>query len=256
MANNTRKVGIVTLHGYSNYGNKLQNYALQEIINTLGYEANTVIIKAKDNTDSILIRRIKTFFKTSPKKIIRILMERRKQQLFYQNNKELIDNRTRVFKDFSKEYLNEIFYYSEDDIAQDYKYFITGSDQVWNPHYITDMNKYFLTFAHKEQRISYAASFSCPNIPDEYKGKYRNWILGMSKISVREEAGANIIKSLTGIEVPVLLDPTLLLSQEQWISISRKALNKTQEDYILTYFLGEIDEKTKGYIEGIAKEKN
>lgn len=43
----------------------------------------------------------------------------------------------------------------------------------------------------------------------------------MAKISVRERVGANIIKHLTGIDVPVLLDPTLLLSKEQWISISK-----------------------------------
>ena len=141
------------------------------------------------------------------------------------------------------------------NLIQKYKYFIAGSDQVWNPIYINDMDKYFLTFAKKEQRISYAASFSCPDIPEQYKLKYRDWIKGMSRISVREETGANIIKNLVGIEVPVLLDPTLLLSREKWISISKKPKNKPKVGYILTYFLGRIDKKNKRYIESIAKEK-
>lgn len=257
MDNNPKKIGILTLHGYQNYGNKLQNYALQKIINSLGFEANTVIIRKNRNVNNILSRRIKTVFKTSPSKIIGNLIERKKQKAFYKNNKELIDNRTRTFKDFSRKYLNEKFFFDSDDdydnLIKSYEYFIAGSDQVWNPIYINDMNNYFLTFAPNERRISYAASFSCLDIPDKYKDKYKNWILGMAKISVRERVGANIIKHLTGIDVPVLLDPTLLLSKEQWISISKKSTNKPEEGYILAYFLGKIDEETKLYIESIAK---
>lgn len=258
MINDIRKVAIITLHGYNNYGNRLQNYALQETLRNLGFQVDTIIFKSQENTDRSLSRKAKILFKTHPKKTIRIIVDRIRNNHFYKKNKKLIENRIKAFKDFSKEYLNEIFIEDIDDnssFIQKYKYFITGSDQVWNPCYINDMDKYFLTFAEKEQRISYAASFSCPDIPEQYKQKYRDWIKGMSKISVREKAGADIIKSLTGIEVPVLLDPTLLLSKEKWFSISKKATNKPEKDYILTYFLGKIDKKTKRYIENIAKQK-
>ena len=39
-----KRVGIITLHGHYNYGNKLQNYALQETIKYLGCDVETVII--------------------------------------------------------------------------------------------------------------------------------------------------------------------------------------------------------------------
>ena len=38
-----RKIGILTLNGYFNYGNRLQNYALQETLRTMGFEVETVI---------------------------------------------------------------------------------------------------------------------------------------------------------------------------------------------------------------------
>ena len=38
-----KKVGILTLNGYQNYGNRLQNYAVQEVIKSLGFEAETII---------------------------------------------------------------------------------------------------------------------------------------------------------------------------------------------------------------------
>ena len=260
MKNDKMQVGIITLHGYTNYGNKLQNYALQETVNGLGYEVNTIIIRKSKNSENVLVRKIKKIFKNSPKKIIEILSERKKKMTFYENNKELVDDRTRNFKVFSQEYLHETFWSDDFDnlskLDKSYKFFITGSDQVWNPIYINEMNKYFLTFTAKEKRIAYAASFSCPDIPDKLKDKYKNWILGMPKISVREKAGLDIIKDLTGVSVPVLLDPTLLLSKEKWLSISKKASNRPEGSYILTYFLGEIDEKTKNYIESLAKEKS
>lgn len=37
------KVGIITINDYNNYGNRLQNYATQEIINSLGCDAETVV---------------------------------------------------------------------------------------------------------------------------------------------------------------------------------------------------------------------
>lgn len=256
MNNKTKKIGIVTLHGYSNYGNKLQNYALQETINSLGYEANTVIIRTKENTDNILIRRTKTLFKTSPKKVIRILIKRREQKFFYKRNKKLIDNRIRAFKNFSKKYLNEIFYHDIDNIAQDYQYFITGSDQVWNPHYINNIDKYFLTFAHKRQRISYAASFGVSTLPDEYIKNYGLWLSQMEHISVREEAGASIVYELTGREIKVLVDPTLMLDKNMWLSVAKTSKGKPNNPYILTYFLGEISQEIEAFINKIKKEYN
>ena len=258
MVKSSPKIGIITLHGYHNYGNRLQNYALQEIIKSLGYEVDTIIIKSCKNTNRHITEKLKKIFRNSPKKNISIIMDRIKQKYLFQKNKKLIDSRMKVFIDFSKKYLNEIFVMNDPGsihrLAQKYNYFVVGSDQVWNPIYINDMEKYFLTFANKKQRIAYAASFSCPDIPEQYKEQYKDWLKGMSKISVREKAGADIIKNLTGIDVPVLLDPTMLLSKEKWTSISKRAKNKPEGEYILTYFLGKMDKKTNEYIKSIATE--
>lgn len=41
----------------------------------------------------------------------------------------------------------------------------------------------------------------------------------MKTISMREKAGADLVKKLTGREVPVVVDPTILLSKEEWQKI-------------------------------------
>ena len=38
-----KKVGIITLTKNANYGNVLQNIAMQKIVNELGFEAETIL---------------------------------------------------------------------------------------------------------------------------------------------------------------------------------------------------------------------
>ena len=256
----SRKVGIVTLHGYHNYGNKLQNYALQEVLNDLGFIADTLILSTQRTPLSAIYDKAKKTFRRSPLESIAMVTRKLKSRPISTEHEELVDSRINVFKRFSKDHLSEKFFLLDREnvakINKDYDYFITGSDQVWNPIYISNMKKYFLTFADKSKRVAYAPSFSCPKLPKSYEKKYRKWLKEMSKLSVREQEGAKIIEELTGMNAPVLVDPTLLLSKEQWLAIANKACNRPEEGYILTYFLGEISSDTEQYIQNLAQEKN
>lgn len=254
------KIGIVTLHGYDNYGNKLQNFALLYILEQMGYDVSTTIIKNKKNIN--YLNTINHYFKLGPKEILtRVqgkLFEKENQLTSEEINR--YNNRVKKFKEFSNSYLNEFFYSldNENDLQnlQKFSYFITGSDQVWNPSIYRLLNIYFLTFTTKDKRIAYAPSISRDKLPIKYKKSFKNWLNGMSSISVREEAGAKIIKELNGLEVPVLVDPTILLKKDEWLSISNRAVNRPDKPYLLTYFLGGPTDETRERLEKIADEKN
>jgi len=130
------------------------------------------------------------------------------------------------------------------------------SDQVWNPCNLHGSSIYFLTFAEKHKRIAFAPSFGVSEIKAEYVERYKEWLSGMHRLSVREDDGAKIIKELTGRDAPVLVDPTMLLTKEKWLSIAKPAKNKPQGRYLLTYFLGGIPAKYKRQIENIVKEND
>ena len=57
-----KKVGIVTLYGNLNFGNKLQNFAVQELFHEKGFLVETIICKKKimENTRNIYEK--KAFF--------------------------------------------------------------------------------------------------------------------------------------------------------------------------------------------------
>lgn len=253
-----RKVAIITLNGYFNYGNRLQNYALQETLKSLGFEVETIMVERKRNnsvSNKTLIDKIKE------KNIIELfsIMQNKVEKYLYKN--KLNHHRTQIFKDFSLRYIAETDYsiFSQNipkDIANQYDYFITGSDQVWNPNYTGASPIEFLTFAPKNKRISYAASFGISEIPAQHINNFRTWLSEMEHLSVREEAGAKIIKDLTGRDALVHVDPTMLLTKDEWLSISEIPSNKPKKPYLLTYFLGDIPNKRMNKLKEIARKND
>lgn len=223
-----KKVGIITLNGYKNFGNRLQNYALQATLEYLGFDVETILTFENESIKRKMLNTLRILKRVDPK---------------YNKSHKLDNARTKRFKTFSNKYINEtkrkINNSALASIANDYDYFVVGSDQVWNPSYIKKNSTFFLTFAPKEKRIAYAPSFGTEIIPENIKADYSEWLKNMNFLSVREHAGSRIIHDLTGLKAPVLVDPTLLIQKEKWLSISKTSIHKPSEKYLLTYFLGD-----------------
>lgn len=256
-----KKIALLTLNGYFNYGNRLQNYALQEILNLMNFKVETVINnnKPSKNKNYTFKERMNNIMNMTFRKMFIIL----KYKIWLKKNQNEIEkrekNRRKTFKVFTLNYIKETDYSISDNnipenLSDRYDYFIAGSDQVWNPNYNLGSSIYFLTFADKHKRIAYAPSFGVSEIKPEFIENYKDWIFGMHKLSVREDDGAKIIKELTGRDAPVLLDPTLLLTKEKWLAIAKEADNKPKGRYLLTYFLGGIPDNYKKQIKSIVKE--
>lgn len=255
--NERKKVGIITLNGYSNYGNRLQNYALQEVVKDLGFSADTLIIPRNGVQVNFekqnMVKKTFSLLKKSPINFLKKIANK----LLYALNESFCKERERIFRQFSNEFISEKICGNSSEelfaISQTYDFFIVGSDQVWNPLGILgDEHVFFLTFADPKKRISYAASFSNDCLPENFKAMIKPWLLEMKALAVRERSGAEIIKKLTERNALVALDPTLLLSKEKWLSIARKG-KQPKKKFILSYFLGKQTADLKNMIKKIAE---
>ncbi|MEK4909402.1 polysaccharide pyruvyl transferase family protein [Niallia sp. FSL M8-0099] len=263
-----KKIGILTINDYNNYGNRLQNYATQEVLKSLDLEVETIINSTHFNKEvekgTNLRGSLRSFKRNTPLGLVKKIGSKLIKVNYYNKRKLKRYNQRRIeiFKKFSSDYIIETnFTINEHEeipkkMLEEYDYFITGSDQVWNPNYRKGSAIDFLTFAPKHKRIAYAPSFGVSELPEEYSELYKNFLASMYKLSVREEAGAEIIKKLTNRDAEVLIDPTLMLSKEKWISISKNSLSGVENGYILTYFLGNISKERKSYIKKIAMKNN
>ena len=76
------KIGIITLNGYFNYGNRLQNYALQETLKSFGYEVETVLVDDRRldmSTSEVIAKKLNILKEESLSGTFRIISKVKRQ---------------------------------------------------------------------------------------------------------------------------------------------------------------------------------
>lgn len=243
------KIAIVTIIDMINYGNRLQNYAMQEVLKEMGYEVETLIVLSA-----------KRYIMNSFKHILYKL----NPQMMYKLRPYM--KREKPFGDFSKKWIHERVVYTlkgnaPEKLAKEYDCFVLGSDQVWNPEFMNldvpngGVYNRFLQFAEKHQRIAVSPSFGVSTISAKWESIYREKLAEFQGLSSREKAGGEIIENLTGRRAEVLLDPTMMVSVEHWNKFASKPSVDTEKPYLLKYILGHQSNTYKEKICNIA-EKN
>lgn len=240
-----KTIGIITINDNDNYGNRLQNYATAEVLKKTGNIPITIRNTPRLNKRENRIRYLK--------KIAGFIYNEKIRTMLDFSNK-----RRKYFNEFNKNILfSKKLYTIYSKFEKKFNYFITGSDQVWKPTYgrLSDMD--LLDFTSKDKKISFAASFGISELPEQYKEKTAKALKDFKAISVREDAGKRIVEELTGRnDVEVLVDPTMLLTAEEWDKVAKKPEQLKADKYILNYFLGELSESRKKEIERVAKENH
>lgn len=241
-----KKVGIFTLPNNENYGNVLQNYAVQATLQKLGCKTETVNIFLDSNRHDTLAFSI----------FCRLKLLKNKNDIAYK--------RILSFNKFYKCINNTSFSITGAELSQKqkellknrYDYFVCGSDQVWNPYFCKNFEFFFLPFIEKDKKLSFSASIGLNELPAEFSDSYKKWLSDFKYISVREETGAKIVKELTGNAPTVLLDPTFMLTKKEWNNIAYPASVKPSKPYMVVYALGELDSEYQSFITDCAKANN
>lgn len=240
-----KKIAILTIQG-ENYGNRLQNYALQEYLTSLGFFVETI----DDVTQRTLIEQLKC--------IIRCLLFKA-----YRNRikgKPFENIRIQRFSVWNKKYIvysssTISRYYHPRKISSVYDYVVVGSDQVWNPYFYKD-SRMLLPFIEPSKRVSYAASFGVTSVPQKYRKMFCRELKRFKAISVREKQAVDLVAELSGRKSEWVLDPTLLLDAQEWAKIEQQPEWKMTSKYILVYSLGELPEKIKNKVASLAEKKS
>ena len=218
---------IVTLNDDNNLGNRLQNYALQKYLEENNIQSDTLWIK--ESIMQKIICKVKFF-------IFSITA------FFCENNKErlLREKRRKYISKFTDRYIKckKVKYEELNDIEKEYDCFIFGSDQIWHPYALEHNRLVCGDYIKNTKKISYAASLAVDSLEDKYKEKLRNSLISFDKVTVREDNGKEILKSIIPEkDVEVVIDPVMLISRKEWEKISVKPKKLETNRYILTYFL-------------------
>ncbi len=210
------KIKTITCHDVYNVGASLQAYALQKYLTSLGHEVEIIDYRpeylqrhyrlnvvSNQKYDKPFIRELYIIAKL-PKRIAALGKKKRKE-----------------FIDFKAEYyhITRRSYKSCDDLKNcDLKAdaYIAGSDQIWNPIFENGRDpSFYLDFVNSGKKISYAASFSVEELPNEIKKFIQDKLSGFDAVSVREKTGEAILKEL-GINAVCVCDPVFLIDRQDW----------------------------------------
>ena len=252
---NQAKIGLVSFYRDPNYGTMLQAYALAASIRRLGKKCEYIQYRNHfKSTYPILVFRsiIKRF-------LTNLGLIHNEYEFKYYDNKEFRDIKEK-YQYFVEHYIpiSKNTYYADSIIYANEKYdnFIVGSDQTWSRFMTRNLEQYlflgFVTDAMKKQ--SYAPSIGTTNIDDSYRSKLIEKISGFSNLSCREPENSKLLSSLLERHVESVVDPTLLLKKENWMSIVDNNYSLPSEKYILCYILG-VKECIASFAEKLGKQK-
>ena len=238
------KIAIVTLTLINNYGGVLQNFALQYTLKRLGHESITIdYLRALYTKPFIccLLSWIKTCL---------VFLIFRKKRIFIRYSHKV--KRSVWSNEFVKKRINltpKCYKYTTKEL-DGCDAIIVGSDQVWRPLYNYRIEDRFLGFAEKLpiKRFAYAASFGVDNW--EYTPKQTRECSRLAQkfdaISVREESGVKLCKEHLRVEATLVLDPTLLLTKEDYLLICDE-VPVCNEKYLAVYVLDENEQVQSTY---------
>lgn len=237
-----KPIGLVTCYFHHNYGSMLQAYATEMIMQKMGLPYLTISCKRPRDymvenkylyyLKKILIGDWKMFLgKERLKKAIRE----------YPDFGEKWSMREAAFDEFAKCYFHTSRFCRNrtelEAMANDFSAFLVGSDQLWRTDSV-EHGYYTLEWVPDNiRKIAYSTSIGVKKIPWFQVGKNKKFMNRFNFIAMREQSACDIVKSLTGRDVPVVLDPTLLFTGDDWLGIQQQeALVKGK--YIFVYLLG------------------
>lgn len=238
-------IGVCIKYFHENYGGMLQAYATVSMLESRGIQYELVQYEKK--------RTLVGIAKSMPR-LLNGVLRNDKYEAFLKKqglkkHPEFAKNdaiRMKAFKKFKNEHftkLSPVFkgYEALCNGANRYSAVVTGSDQLWSPAGLPT-NYYNLQFVPNNiRKISYASSFGVKEIPWYQKKRTAAFLNRMEFISMRENRGSEIVKELTGRDVPVILDPVFMFDKEDWEKLIPQN-KELDEPYIFAYFLGDTAE--------------
>ena len=235
-------IELITINDLHNYGNRLQNYATQRFFKINNLDVENIV-------DESYYPMITKSVKTKILSYLRTIIKQGVKYYFsvrYREKHFLKFNEKIRYSGINVNRVDSLYEKSINNCT-----IIIWSDQVWNPSFgMSDIT--LLNGVKCRKKISFSSSFGVNTMP--YDQKAADCLNDFNSLSVREEAGAKIIKELTGRDATVLVDPTMLLTQEEWRKVSKKPRG-AKEGYILTYFLSPKCDEAKTKLEAIREDR-
>lgn len=259
---NAMKIGILTLPLNSNYGGVLQAFALQTVLKRMGHDVLEVELKKNLRWQYPPLWKMPLSF--GKRFLFKYIVRRKNQKILLERyERKIYPLLVHDILEFISKYIKQFKVDKFIDCKGKFDAFVCGSDQIWRYKYYLffegDIANVYLKFLGDDscKRIAYAASFGTDNweYPAKETAECKNWIQKFDAVSVREETGVKLCSTYYDIKAKHVLDPTMLLSKDDYVDLIEKSDVPKSTGNLFCYILDNTDEKMN-VVKNIEKQRH
>ena len=234
------RVGIITVHRAFNYGSVLQCFALQSYLQDLGYDVR--VIDYRQRWTEEIYKPFSLYFiwkalKSGDIHLVIVYWRKRKDR------KHRLAISKPFFENFRKHfYLTRKCYFR---IPRDFSAYIIGSDQLWSIQCMGEVDRIYhglFTRNQNSRLIGFSISAGLDSLARFSKRRLEKIVNSFDSLSLRERDNADYVKSKTGREIPVTLDPVLLVDDSVWNVLVNHSWREHNR-YVAVYYAREVPYK-------------
>lgn len=244
------KIGIITFHASYNCGSILQCMALKKVLEDKGAKVDVINYSSEEQQKLYSVFYKKFTLKNIAKNLL-CIRGYSKIKAHYQQYRNYIHNTFSLRGDFLQ---------SSDEIKNNiprYDMLIAGGDQVWNVNCDDFSTAYFLDFDDNTYKISYSPSLGATDINKSPRVKeYAALLKRFDALSCREVNGKRWLEKITGRNIELLADPTMLLNASEWIEKIKEPLNYPDNGDFIFYYAFSYSAENNKCVQQIAEKNN
>jgi len=219
-----KNVGLLTIHRIHNFGSALQTLATLRLVEAFGFRGKLIDYQypaayheihasGSENTSALkkIVKKAAAF--------LGLLKLISRLQMIAGGEYRAFTESEKKFRKFLREMPSTApcGRKTVSRMKDSFDVYLTGSDQTWNPRYLFRDYTFLLDFvAPGKRKISYSSSFGAKEIAPDFREDYAFYLKQFEALSVREQSGVPLVRDLTGKNSLHCVDPTLLLTADDW----------------------------------------
>lgn len=235
------RIAITTWHSGPNAGTFFQLYGLYKYLSNRGHHVEVVDYIHTDPND--FLPRGWYYYLSQPIALLKRKVNRKKQQTSFRVNtlafKEEISVREERFRKAYSQLNFTTKIRTEEEFRKlndDFDAFIVGSDQVWNAGMLN--RRYFLDYVTAGKiKASYGPSMGSGLVLPYQRKMFKKYLQSFNYISTREKKLADILNKELEQHVEHVLDPSMLISKDEYMQMSHLPEQFKPDTYLLCYFM-------------------
>lgn len=241
-------IALLNLQYDNNYGGNLQRYALMTVLQRMGHDVTHLNLRCSYE-NSLIRNMLKT-----PKRLVKKFLKDPSVTIFSDEYlKKRYDNACSITDPFYDKYINHTDVITNKEELHnytDFDAFVVGSDQVWRKDYASlfGIETFFFDWIPDDKvRLGYAVSLgtNTGGYSESDFSQLSSYYSKFNALSVRESSSLEVLERYgwTSPKAEWVLDPTLLLSQEDYMALINDGTTKKTSGDMFCYILDPSPEK-------------